>query len=53
MLLTKGLKVFDGHKLVLLGDFLVVKRYFVWGMIQLLECLVEEMMFGFLDAENK
>ena len=50
---TKGLKVFDGHKLVLFGDFLGVEGYSVLNGMRLLECLVEKMMFGFFNAEKK
>lgn len=50
---TKSLEVFDGHKLVLFGNFWVVKRYSVWEMMRLLECLVQEMLLGLLNAEKK
>ena len=45
---TKGLKVFDGHKLVLFGDFLGVERYSVLDVMRLLECLIEKLMFRVL-----
>ena len=50
---TKGLKVFDGHKLVLFCDFLGVKGYCVWDMMRLVKCLAEEILFGLLNAEKK